>query len=321
MTRVRHLGVGRSGVRGPLRGLYVGCLCIGGLLAVEGEAGGVGPAAVREELAAARDVTAREDPAAASVNGAGSSPTAGASDTTGRSAWAEAEGFRIMMGDSLDPRAHLFNSPDYQQELVLPGSGDIFLLDLKAGSVRILPRKAMVWTDGRLTPDLSVGARNGGAFHSDQGVVVFDANGLTWRVVPEPALVGPISLEALLQAKPEYVFAAKQHEPKRDAVDALRRLDVDTHVVVFFGTWCTFCRHWLPRFLKTLEVAANPRITAEFVGVSESGGEPKDAIARYKVTETPTFIVLQGGKEVGRIENEPNKGSIEEDLVGILRIR
>ncbi len=91
--------------------------------------------------------------------------------------------------------------------------------------------------------------------------------------------------------------------------------------MVFFGTWCGFCKRWLPRFLATLDAAANPDIQVRFIGVSETGGEPKADIKQYRVTETPTFIVRQDGREIGRIEAEPTSASIEEDLAAILKLR
>lgn len=235
--------------------------------------------------------------------------------------WAEAEGLRTMAGDSLDLQARIFDSPDYQMELLVPGEGaTVFVLDLTAKSVRTLPRKDLVWSGGRPTPDLT-GTADAGLLAIQDGVIAFTLGGVSWKIQPEPPVVGPVTLEQLMQAKPEYGIIASRYRPDPAAIRALRTLTVKTEIVIFFGTWCNYCKRWLPRFLATLEAAANANIDAEFIGVSETGGEPKAALAQYKVTETPTFIVLQGGQQIGRIENEPSAASIEEDLVRILGLR
>ncbi len=235
--------------------------------------------------------------------------------------WDEAAGLQVLADDAVDAKARIFDSPDYQTQLIVPGTGEsAFVLGLKTQTLRLLPGKSIFWTaEDKPVPNLA-DAVSSGPFMKQGDVVSFTANDASWQVQPEPPLVGPVSLEKLEEAKPDYVYAASRYTPDAASVQALRKLGTDTQVVIFFGTWCTYCKHWLPRFLKTLETVNNPKLTAEFYGMSEDQVEPRDAISKYRVTATPTFIVLQGGKEVGRVQEEPQE-SMEADLARILKLR
>lgn len=236
-------------------------------------------------------------------------------------AWEEAAGLQAVVGDTLDAAARIFESPDYQHHLLVPGKGEhAFLLNLKLKTVDLLPRSSLTWNESE-QPRVDVkAAAPAGTFESAEGVVSFVAAGDDWKIQPEPPLIGMVTTEKLRQAKPDYAYAASRYTPDADAVKALKGVTADTKIAVFFGTWCTYCKHYLPHFLRTVELAANPKIAVEFYGVSEDQAEPKDAIQKYHVTQTPSFIVLQGGKELGRIEEEPDV-TMESDLAAILKAR
>lgn len=243
----------------------------------------------------------------------------GAADTAGSAkVWEEAAGLQAVTADTVDAAARIFDSPDYQRQLLVPGKGDhVFVLNLKDQSIGTLPRTAVTWSEQeQAVVDLSA-EEFGGAFASEDGMVTFQTAGGGWTIRPEPPLIGAVSLEKLRAAKPDYVYAAGRYRPDPASVQGLKGVG-ETKVAVFFGTWCTFCKHYLPAFLKTLEETGNPKITVEFFGMSEDLTEPADAIKKYGVTQTPSFVFLQEGKEVGRIEEEPDV-SIEADMVAILK--
>jgi len=235
------------------------------------------------------------------------------------SSWDEAAGLDISVGDSLDPGARIFDSPDYQQQLVVPSAGgQAFLLGLKTQAVQVIARSAVKWTDDKPQPDASAGT-SGGNFLSDAGIITFTVGDRNWKIAPKPPLVGAVTLDALKTNDPEYAFAAARIQPDPGPIAALKKVSDDTHIVVFFGSWCSNCKHWLPHLLRTLEVVGNPRITTEFYGMSEDQLEPKDPIRQYGVSSTPTIIVLRGGRELGRIVEKPDT-SVEGDLARILGV-
>lgn len=233
-------------------------------------------------------------------------------------AWEESAGLRCLVDDAVDAGARIFESPDYQKTLVVPTAGDeAWVFFLKAEGVQSLAKTAIAWSDHQLpTPDLS-GAVDAGLFVKQEGKMIFIGDAATVTLEPEPPLVGPLALTDFKTRKPDYVHAQGLYAPDAKAIAALKAVTGETKVVVFFGSWCSHCKHWVPGFLKTLEAASNPRLKAEFYGVSEDLTEPADAMRLYGASKTPTFIVLQAGKELGRIEEEPEV-SIEADLARIL---
>jgi thiol-disulfide isomerase/thioredoxin len=88
-------------------------------------------------------------------------------------------------------------------------------------------------------------------------------------------------------------------------------------IIAFFGTWCQTCKQSLPALLSTLDRANNPNFHLHLVGTDENMSEPADWIMEWALDYTPTYVVLQGDTELGRIEEEPLV-SMEADLLEII---
>lgn len=234
--------------------------------------------------------------------------------------WEESAGLRCVVTDTLDVGACLFDSPDYQQTLVIPSRGtDAYVLSLRAQTVRSLPKSSLKWDPaGNPFPDVTVGVDQGGFLKQD-GSMVFVTDHQTIQVQPEPPLVGVLTLETLKSAKPDYVYAAARYTPDPAAIAVFQKVDQPTRIVVFFGSWCSHCKHWMPKLIQSYDQAKNPNLTLEIYGVDEEQSEPADALKSFGVSETPTFIVMRGGKELGRIEEAPEGSSLESDLARFLR--
>ncbi len=236
------------------------------------------------------------------------------------STWHEAAGLRCVVSDSIDVGARIFESPDYQQTLVVPTGGEnVFILALRARTYRVVPRESVSWLEDGPAPDLSAGA-DGGGFMESGGTMTFLDEDHTLAIEPEPPLVGALDLAKLQDSKPDYVYAAERYEPDAKSVASLRAVDRETRIEVFFGAWCSHCKVWVPRLLATLDAAANPHLTPTFYAMDEDLAEPAEPIRRASISDTPTIVVYQGGAELGRIEEEPVT-SIESDLAMILAAR
>lgn len=246
--------------------------------------------------------------------------TIGAAAPAAADGWEESLGLEAVVDDSVDALARVFDSPDYQRQLLVPGSGDqAFLLGLKDRSVIVLPMTSVGWTaEEQALPDPAKG-KAGGPLAKLAGEVTFDAGVSSWTIRPAPPMVGAITPEALRKAKPDYVRLAAKYNPDAGAVKSIAAAK-DAKLVVFFGSWCLLCKKWLPHLLKTVDVAKNPSLTLEIYGVTEDHLEPKDPITKYSISTTPTFIVIRGGKEIGRITEKPDV-SVEKDLALILAAR
>ena len=234
--------------------------------------------------------------------------------------WEEVAGLQVVMADASLPLARVFDSPDYLHQLVVPeDGGGAFVLDLKAQSVSSLPGEAISWSEDDLpVPDLAQ-ASELGLFLNDEGILSFQGETGSYIVRPEPPLVGEITAEKLMASKPDYVHAAAKYVPGEKEIVALGKVKTPTVVKVFFGTWCSYCKHYLPQLMKTVQAANNPAIRIEYIGVSEDQSEPAELLGKYDVSLTPTFLVLQNGTELGRFEEEPLV-SVEADLAHILKV-
>lgn len=232
--------------------------------------------------------------------------------------WTEAAGLQVIIADQIDGSTRLFDSPDYQHTLVIPEESEAaYVLELKSQSLHQIPMDAIAWTKAGLPiPDLTRSEAIG-MFMNLEGDLSFDHGDQIIHVVPEPPLVGQITEAKLRESKPDYAHAALKYAPEAAALATLRKMPPNVEVKVFFGTWCSYCKHWVPHFLRLRDELAATKWTAEYYGMSEDQSEPGDVLGKYDISKTPTFVVLRDGKEVGRIEEEPII-SMEADLVRIL---
>ncbi|MGX5818403.1 hypothetical protein ACWKWU_09420 [Chitinophaga lutea] len=77
-------------------------------------------------------------------------------------------------------------------------------------------------------------------------------------------------------------------------------------------------RQLLPAFYKVMILASVPEENIQMYGTDNSGDTGNSAIDdSYKVKRAPVILVLQEGKEKGRISGAP-KVSVEEDIAQIL---
>lgn len=90
-------------------------------------------------------------------------------------------------------------------------------------------------------------------------------------------------------------------------------------IEVFIGTWCEDSQLQYPHFIKILDAAKFPMRRLETYAVNENKksfyGEEEGKDIRF----VPTFIFYRGGKEVARIVESPVSGSLEEDILMIVK--
>lgn len=249
------------------------------------------------------------------------SPGAGAAPNgaSGSRVWKTAEGTQVMVIGRGDVEGRVFQSPDFQREIVVLQKGlGAWMLDLKAKQVSALPLNFVTpLPDGLALAD---GATTGPPAHFTQSGadIDFQAGPFAVHVTPEPPLLGEVTLAQILDHKKIYGVAAKAYEPDKAAIATLQKLSQPIDIVVFFGTWCPSCRKWLPGFIKTLEVLNSPQIHVTWYAIDAGYTTPKEPIWKYNAHITPTVIVLSQGKEIGRIKGRPYL-TMEGDLADIVK--
>lgn len=146
-----------------------------------------------------------------------------------------------------------------------------------------------------------------------------------------PYLIGPLTREAWSAFAPELAPEAASYQPSPDVVEALAAQDRDLRVVCVLGTWCSDSRREVPRFWKVMAACGLEAGSLEMLAVGraddpaalaweESHGVAPGYRTRYGVELVPTFIVYEGGLELGRIVETPAV-SLEADLAAILGVR
>jgi len=133
---------------------------------------------------------------------------------------------------------------------------------------------------------------------------------------PEVALTGPLDLDRILAAVPEWARAARAYEPDFQAIDSLHTFDKSVRIRVFVGTWDADETGPVAAFIKSLEMADNSSIVVDWIGVSRDLKEPAALLRDNRVTRIPTFIIWTEGEEKGRIVGKPRE-TMETDLAAL----
>ncbi|WP_028116173.1 thioredoxin family protein [Ferrimonas senticii] len=132
----------------------------------------------------------------------------------------------------------------------------------------------------------------------------------------EVILTGLLNAEQLAQ-QPDYQAEYDRYQPENAVIAKLQQLSLPTEIVVILGTWCPDCHRETPRLAKVLAETANPQLKVSYIGVDRDKQDADGLAADYDFTRIPTIIVMQGGKEIGRII-ERTTHSTELDLLDIV---
>ncbi len=88
--------------------------------------------------------------------------------------------------------------------------------------------------------------------------------------------------------------------------------------VIFGASWCPDVREGLPQIIKLFALLPVGEDRIELYGVDRDKLDPGNVALTYSLKKVPTLIVLEGGKEIGRIVEFPLL-SWYEDLLDILK--
>ncbi len=105
----------------------------------------------------------------------------------------------------------------------------------------------------------------------------------------------------------------ERYEPDTATIEQIRALQPEARVVTISATWCPDCRRNVPRWARVMEQLPG----------WENEIYPREDEARAKqlgIRAIPTFIIYDGqGKELGRVVENPVLGSLEADILNIVR--
>lgn len=107
------------------------------------------------------------------------------------------------------------------------------------------------------------------------------------------------------------------YKTNTSAVNAIREMPKDIQFMVFAGTWCEKSQQLLPQFYKVLDLAGISRQRVTLCFLDRDKRSPQGIENNYSIHNTPVFILLQKGLEIGRITESVNQ-SIEADIADLI---
>jgi thiol-disulfide isomerase/thioredoxin len=201
------------------------------------------------------------------------------------------------------PAAEIYRSDRVPAFLVVAPGVSPFLLLPREGSVATVSiMKLARRGDGSLDVLADAQLVPAGRFALDEEAVVFSVEGRSARLEPRPFLLGSQNLSAMLDYSPEYRRKAGTYRPDAKAMASLTGQTAPVRVLVYFGSWCSFCTQYVPLLLKVADELEGSRVAFEFYGLPQTGLREEPRARRDDVHGVPTGIVYVGGKEVGRIQ-------------------
>lgn len=129
-------------------------------------------------------------------------------------------------------------------------------------------------------------------------------------------VLGQISAQKLLAQQPLFQASYDSFIVTPEQIATLQSIDRKLRLVILFGSWCHDSQREVPRLLKLLDAADNKNIAVSLIGIGLGKAEPKAVVAQYELAFTPTVIVFDGAREIGRIIESP-KQNWAADLHGL----
>jgi len=114
-----------------------------------------------------------------------------------------------------------------------------------------------------------------------------------------------------------YAENLKGYHPQTAAVAALQK-NPNIEFIVFMGTWCDDSHFIVPKFYALLDSAGFSRDKVSMFGVDRSKKTLGHFAEAMNVVNVPTIIVMNKGKEVGRVVEYGKYGLYDKELAEII---
>lgn len=211
----------------------------------------------------------------------------------------------LEVGGATDPEAEIYLSQKAGSALLVrtPGLDDPVLLSpRKNGAVEVVPEEKVVEReDGTLDILSDANLASSGRYQMSGGSLSFSVGGQDLRLKEAPHSLGSHGAEELAGKDRGYAFKARTYDPSDPMLRSLRKVSDSVEVLVFFGSWCPFCREHVPKTIRLARELEGHPIEFDFYGLPRGfGDEPK--AAKYDIMGVPTAVVFRNGREIGRIE-------------------
>lgn len=198
------------------------------------------------------------------------------------------------------------------------GDGTWFLVQPVQQQVHPMPAGAVsLDAEGRqATVQALPGATQGTRLTLTPSGLTFDVGQRWVRVIVTPPLLGPVSFDDFLSLCPEFQERERAYQPQPEKVRAIAGAAEEMTLEIYFGSWCPHCQEVLPKLIRSLKDAANPRLRVKMIGLPRAFGDDPSVKTR-QVKGVPTMILFRKDVEVGRFSGtEPTP--VEETLARLV---
>ena len=159
---------------------------------------------------------------------------------------------------------------------------------------------------------ISVFLIDGSIFAQSQAEISRDNNG-------EKILKGIISRKEL---ENDTAFAwwaenLKGYTPQSQAVAELKK-NQNIQFITFMGTWCDDSKFIVPKFYSLLDAAGFPQDKVTLIGVDRSKKTLSHLAEALNIENVPTIIVMNNGREIGRVVEYGKYGAFDKELGEII---
>jgi len=195
------------------------------------------------------------------------------------------------------------------------------VLNVSELTVSTIAKEAFQFTSDRTSATSQSSAMKAvGKFTRIDGpIYFFVVDGKPVIIRAHPGATGEMGMDKLWETVPVWRSVMKSYEPNAGAVEQIKADDKESTVTLAFGTWCPDSKNYIPKLIKALNEAGNSKIQLKLVGIDNQFREPVTTVQPRRITNVPTVIVEQAGREIGRIVETPAGSTMEEDLAAILK--
>ncbi len=102
------------------------------------------------------------------------------------------------------------------------------------------------------------------------------------------------------------------------AVDVFKQKSSQFSVLVFAGTWCHDSQNLLPKLYRLFDKSGYPESKVTLIVVDRQKNALDDLPQKWNLQTVPTFIIVQNGKEVGRVVEYGKTGNMEKELAEVV---
>ena len=139
---------------------------------------------------------------------------------------------------------------------------------------------------------------------------------------PEQHILNGIITKYALQNDSSYKWYTANHNsytPAEPIVSAVAMVKDKIKLIVFGGTWCEDTQFILPKLFKLQEQAGFPDAGISFFAVDRNKKTIGGITDAFKITNVPTIIVMQEGKEIGRVVEYGKTGQWDKELAELIK--